>query len=113
MPVKSVIVHPLPGSDLESGSQTVRGYAWSGFGAIARVEVSADDGRTWRDAAITAEAGPLAWVQWEARWDAAPGTAVLKARATDTRTLTQPQTPAWNAKGYQMNGIHAVPVTVR
>jgi hypothetical protein len=36
----------------------------------------------------------------------------LRSRATDQVALTQPEELAWNAKGYQMNAMFPVPVTV-
>ena len=83
MPVKSVIVKPLAGSELAAGAQTIAGYAWSGFGGIARVEVSTDEGTTWKDAEIVQEAGPLSWVRFEHQWDAPAGEARLQSRASD------------------------------
>ena len=46
------------------------------------------------------------------RWDAEPGEAMLRSRATDERGNVQPETAAWNAKGYQMNAILDVPIDV-
>ena len=112
MPVKSVIASPADGATLEAGDQLVAGYAWSGYGRIARVDLSTDDGATWTEAAITHEAGPLSWVRWEHPWSALPGDTRLRARATDERGLTQPETAPWNAKGYVMNAIHEVTVRV-
>jgi DMSO/TMAO reductase YedYZ molybdopterin-dependent catalytic subunit len=112
MPVKSAIVSPVPEAALTAGSQTIMGFAWSGYAGIESVEVSVDDGQTWNAAAITEEAGPSSWVRFEYEWDAAAGPAVLKSRATDQRKLQQPNESAWNVKGYGMNAIYAVPVTV-
>ena len=112
MPVKSVIAHPIAHATLPAGDHTIAGYAWSGHGRIARVDVSTDNGATWTPTTITHEAGPLSWVRWEHPWRAAPGPARLRARATDERGLTQPATAPWNAKGYLMNAIHEVAVTV-
>lgn len=112
MPVKSIITSPRAGETVRAGRNRVAGYAWSGFGGITRVEVSTDGGVTWADAAISGETGRLSWVRFEHPWEASPGEARLRARATDERLLTQPATVAWNAKGYQMNAIHEVRVTV-
>ena len=112
MPVKSVITSPAPGATVGAGPQTVAGYAWSGYGAVARVEVSSDGGATWDEATIALDGGRRSWVRFEHRWEATAGTIVLRSRATDDRGLTQPETAAWNAKGYQMNAIFEVPVTV-
>ena len=111
MPVKSIVVAPPAGATVAAGRQAVRGYAWSGHGRVTRVEVSVDGGASWGDA-VLAEAGRRAWVRFELPWDATPGPARILARATDERGLTQPTTPDWNAKGYQMNAVQAVGVTV-
>jgi DMSO/TMAO reductase YedYZ molybdopterin-dependent catalytic subunit len=112
MPVKSVISAPLAGSTLAPGPVEIAGYAWSGHGAIARVEVSTDGGLTWR-ASCLERLGRRAWVRFRARWQATPGRRRLLARATDERGLRQPAIAPWNGKGYAQNGIHTVDVVVR
>lgn len=58
LPVTSAILHPLPNSSIEVDEENtveVRGLAWSGGGrGIARVDVSADDGKTWHTASLGA-----------------------------------------------------------
>src|SRR3954469_14871027 len=49
---------------LTSGGCTLHGRAWSGRGAIERVEVSTDGGATWADAALQRPAGPHSWTAW-------------------------------------------------
>lgn len=112
MPVKSFISEPAPGDTVSTGSLTVAGYAWSGYAGITRVEVSTDGGATWADADITLEAGALSWVRFEYPWVASSGDALLRSRAYDLRGLTQPDDVPWNARGYQMNAVYEVPVTV-
>jgi sulfite oxidase len=113
MPVKSLITSPVAGSVLRVGPQKVAGFAWSGRGGVARVEVSVDGGATWQEARIAAEAGPFSWARFEHHWNATPGAAWLRSRATDLAGNVQPERAIWNAKGYQMNAIYDVPVTVR
>jgi DMSO/TMAO reductase YedYZ molybdopterin-dependent catalytic subunit len=112
MPVKSLIATPVTGDRISAGPQIIAGYAWSGHGGIARVEISIDGGESWREARIVAEAGPHSWVRFEHDWDPAPGEARLQSRATDAAGNIQPQHALWNAKGYQMNAIYQVVVTV-
>lgn len=111
MGVKSVITSPAPKDSVSAGSQTISGFAWSGFGGITKVEVSAD-GENWEEASITEEAGRLSWVRFEHPWDAQSGDVVLRSRATDDRGLEQPEDVPWNFRGYGMNAIFEVPVTV-
>ena len=112
MPVKSIITSPTVGAQVSAGPVTVAGYAWSGNGGIASVDVSPDGGASWEPATITLEAGPLSWVRFKYAWQAKPGQISLASRATDRRVLTQPFTVPWNAGGYQYNAIQRVPVTV-
>ena len=51
MPVKSVITRPSGGMTMQgAGYYEISGVAWSGHGAIAKVEVSLDGGSSWHDA---------------------------------------------------------------
>ena len=111
MPVKAVISTPAENATITAGPLRIAGYAWSGYGAIRRVEVSSDGGHTWGDAGFHGE-GRRAWVRWETTREAAPGETVILARATDERGLRQPMIAAWNLKGYQQNGIQKVRVRV-
>lgn len=117
MGVKSVITSPAP-TDPETpedrisvGEQTISGFAWSGYGGIAMVEVSVD-GESWEEASIVEEAGPHSWVRFEHPWNAEAGETTLRSRATDARGLQQPEEVSWNQLGYGMNAIWEVTVTV-
>src|SRR5260221_13423520 len=50
---RSQLVAPSDGARLSRGEQRLRGLAWSGGASVERVEVSVDDGRTWRAAVCT------------------------------------------------------------
>ena len=62
----------------------VKGMAYGGDRGITRVELSFDDGKSWRDAEIYYAGGDLAWSLWKAEWtpDAAADH-VFVVRATD------------------------------
>lgn len=85
----------------------VSGYAWSGAGAIASVELSGDGGATWFPAELVERAGRYAWTRWEASWR---GQGELLARATDAAGNRQPLEQVWNEQGYCNNA--AVPYRV-
>ena len=58
---KSVITFPSGGQQLPGrGFYEVSGLAWSGGGAVRRVEVSTDGGRSWMDAEIRGTAQSMA-----------------------------------------------------
>jgi DMSO/TMAO reductase YedYZ molybdopterin-dependent catalytic subunit len=113
MGVRCIILEPLDeDSPLARGSRRIRGLAWSGMGAIARVEVSVDDGGTWRDAHLEEPRERWLWVRWSHVWDAnAPGRYRIRARATDEAGRVQPQIP-WNYQRKHFDGIVPTDVTI-
>jgi sulfane dehydrogenase subunit SoxC len=91
MEVKSVIAVPSPGLALKGpGLYEISGLAWSGSGKITKVEVSADGGRTWGEAALTEPVLSKALTRFRMAWRWDGGPAVLKSRATDEAGVIQP-----------------------
>ena len=91
MDVKSLLTRPSAGMRLDGpGFYELSGLAWSGRGRIARVEVSADGGATWADAALGEPVLPQCFTRFRApwRWDGKP--CVLQSRATDETGAVQP-----------------------
>jgi DMSO/TMAO reductase YedYZ molybdopterin-dependent catalytic subunit len=110
--VKSMITEPADeDSPLPRGEHAIRGLAWSGEGAITRIELSVDGGTTWREAHIEYSPDRWLWKRWSYAWTAEPGEYKLMARATDEKGRTQPQT-AWNFLRKHFDGIVPVHVTV-
>ena len=113
MEVKSVITTPSHGMTLPgAGLHQISGIAWSGNGAIKKVDVSTDGGRTWVDAPLVAPVLPRALTRFRLpwRWDGAA--AVLKSRATDDTGAVQPErekfiTEHGNNAIFHFNGIQA------
>ena len=72
--VKSLVTQPNDDTGaLPAGPQVIRGYAWSGSGAIAQVDISVDGGQTWHPARLEEPAERWMWRRWSWVWDAAPG----------------------------------------
>jgi len=90
---KSVITAPSGGQRLQgTGFYGISGLAWSGRGAVRRVDVSVDGGRNWRSARLESPVLSkcltrfnLDWV-----WDGRP--ALLQSRAIDATGYVQPNT---------------------
>ena len=113
MPVKSVIHTPKEGAALRAGPTSIEGFAWSGDGKIAKVEVSTDDGTTWQEAKLVdGTQHPRSWVAFEQPWDAKAGPFALRSRATDAKGTLQPETIPFNKMGHRMNAIQTVKGTV-
>jgi len=112
MPVSSAIWTPAYDAQVKAGPVTITGFAWSGLGAIAKVEVSTDNGVTWNDGTITDSKGEHSWARFEYQWDAKPGPTGLVTRATDDRGTTQPGQVPWNQLGYQYNAMQRVMIDV-
>lgn len=103
------------GVQLPAGQKvTVAGRSWSGTGAIRRVEISADGGRTWDRAQLHGRGGDGTWTQWAYRLPRLrTGDYELRARATDARGRTQPDTTPFNDNGYLFDAVVRHPVSVR
>ena len=98
---------------VRTGTVTIEGRAWSGLAPVAAVEVSADDGATWREARLDPPTlGRWAWRRWSYDWDAQPGRHVLACRARDEAANEQADEPRWNVGGYANNEPQRVVVTV-
>lgn len=109
--VKSAIIKPSFGMNMKGpGFYEVSGLAWSGSGRVAKVEVSADGGKSWALAVLTAPVLSKALTRFRLawQWDGRPST--LMSRATDEKGEVQPTRAAWVSQYspvqfYHFNGI--------
>ena len=95
----------------EAGVIELIGRAWSGAGAIERVELAVNG--AWRDAVVEARQGEHAWQRWHAAWEAGAGEYELACRATDCNGERQPLEPPWDLSGFGNNAVQRVEITVR
>jgi sulfane dehydrogenase subunit SoxC len=111
MDAKSVITRPSGGGELKGpGVYEVTGLAWSGRGAIARVEITTDGGATWAKADLQEPILPKAHTRfrWTWRWDGKE--ALIASRCTDDTGYEQPPLPALievrgQNSAYHNNGV--------
>jgi sulfane dehydrogenase subunit SoxC len=88
---KSMITHPSPGLTVRGpGLYEISGLAWSGYGKVAKVEVSADGGKSWGEAALTQPVLSKAVTRFRMAWQWDGGPAVLQSRCTDETGYVQP-----------------------
>ena len=92
MDAKSVITSPSPQSPITHGTGplVITGLAWSGHGAITRVDVSKDGGKTWETARLAAPGEKMALTRFylDTVWDGQE--MLLQSRAMDETGYVQP-----------------------
>lgn len=108
--VKSMIVSPAP-HDVWAPLQRIEGWAWSGGGAITRVEIGVND--QWHDAEVGVPDSPHAWTPFSLTVALPIGEVTLASRATDSSGATQPERITWNRLGYGNNAVRVVCIQVR
>ena len=88
---KSVITFPAGGQQLSGpGFYEISGLAWSGGGAVRRVEVSTDGGKTWKDAELRTPAYRMAHTRFALPWTWDGKECELLSRCTDELGTVQP-----------------------
>ena len=91
MEAKSVITAPSGEMMLDGpGFHEITGLAWSGRGAIKRVEVSTDGGKTWRTARLHGPVLPICHTRFSIPWTWDGKAAVLQSRCVDDTGYVQP-----------------------
>src|SRR5579862_1990866 len=70
MEAKSVITRPAGGQRLDGpGPYEITGFAWSGRGKIALIEVSTDGGQSWQKAELQEPIHPKALTRFRSAWN--------------------------------------------
>jgi sulfane dehydrogenase subunit SoxC len=88
---KSVITFPSGGQQLPgAGLYEISGLAWSGGGAVRKVEVTTDGGHTWQDAELRTPAYRMAHARFALPWKWDGRECVLMSRCTDELGTRQP-----------------------
>ncbi|HEX6793373.1 MAG TPA: sulfite dehydrogenase [Casimicrobiaceae bacterium] len=91
MEAKSVITSPSGEMVLDGpGFYEITGLAWSGRGAVRRVDVSTDGGRTWRRAALQSPVLPICHTRFRFPWNWDGNETILQSRCIDETGYVQP-----------------------
>jgi DMSO/TMAO reductase YedYZ molybdopterin-dependent catalytic subunit len=114
MVVNSVLTGPREGQIVHTGEPVeVRGIAWDNGAGIARVDVSADDGRTWQTATLDQDMGRFSFRGFRHSLKAgAKGDMTVLAKATNRQGATQVTDLIFNPAGYHNNIVSRVKVRV-
>jgi sulfane dehydrogenase subunit SoxC len=98
METNSVITSPSGMMEIRPGYQRITGLAWSGHGKISKVEISTDEGRTWKQAHLNHPVLPKAQTRFQMDWvwDGKP-TKII-SRSTDEKGNVQPDRKSFIAK---------------
>ena len=88
---KSVITYPSGAQQLPgAGFYQISGLAWSGGGAVSRVEVSTDGGESWEDAEFQGTPQRMAHTRFNFNWNWDGSEVELQSRCTDEIGQVQP-----------------------
>lgn len=88
---KSVITFPSGGQQLMGpGFYQISGLAWSGAGAVRKVDISTDDGQTWHEAQIQSPVFRIAHTRFGLTWKWDGQECVIMSRCTDELGTVQP-----------------------
>jgi len=91
---KSVITFPSGGQQLPGrGFYEITGLAWSGSGAVQRVELSTDGGRNWKDAQLDGPVHRMAHTRFRMPWEWNGEEVEIQSRCTDELGQVQPTLP--------------------
>jgi DMSO/TMAO reductase YedYZ molybdopterin-dependent catalytic subunit len=94
-------------------SALVRGIAFGGINALARVQLSTDGGRSWADTQLGRDYGKYSFRQWQTNVRFTQrGPQTLMVRAIDSTGQPQPATPNWNGAGFMRNVIESIQLDV-
>jgi len=111
----SRIDQPRNGEVIGSKVYEIRGIAFGGEHAIARVEVSTDGGATWSEAKLKPRLSEHAWTLWSYEWSApSPGEHEIVVRAIDESGRAQSRGNLLSRRAFPdgAEGYHRVRVKV-
>jgi DMSO/TMAO reductase YedYZ molybdopterin-dependent catalytic subunit len=110
---RSFITNLPVGATVRLGAPTLaRGIAFGGDTGVAKVDFSADGGKSWQPTKLGPDAGKYSFRQWETNFTLSDaGNHSLMVRCTSSNGVVQPANPNWNAAGFMRNVIETTPVT--
>jgi DMSO/TMAO reductase YedYZ molybdopterin-dependent catalytic subunit len=119
VPITEILVNSLVTSHVSNARIArgqpveIAGWAWDGGSGIAAVDISYDQGRSWRAAKLGEDLGRFAWRGFRERVDTSrAGRIELQVRARARSGAQQPPALTPNPSGYHHNAIQTVVLEV-
>jgi sulfane dehydrogenase subunit SoxC len=107
MEPKSLILKPSFGMTMQGpGYYEISGLAWSGLGRVKQVDVSADGGKSWTQAALSGPVMPKALTRFRLPWMWSGQPVQLMSRTTDEKGRVQPTHAEWVAQYAPRQNFH-------
>jgi len=112
--INSLVTSHANGDRLKRGrAAELAGWAWDGGSGISAVEVSSDEGRSWRPATLGEAPSSYSWRGFRVPLDTAkPGPLRIAVRATGRNGARQPEQLTPNPSGYHHNMIQTLTLEV-
>jgi len=114
MTPRSFFTAPSQGTEIPYGRPTpIQGFAFGGGSGLRFVNISADNGQTWRPAELGEDYGPYSFRTWRFIFTPiARGPCRLLVQATNTKGEQQPLSVNWNPGGYMYNPVEELTLSV-
>jgi DMSO/TMAO reductase YedYZ molybdopterin-dependent catalytic subunit len=114
MVVNSLITSPAEGARFRAGQPvSVSGFAWDGGYGIRSVDVSTDNGASWREATLGSDSGRYAFRPWTYQFTPqTAGNQAILASATNRLGETQVRTLIFNGAGYHNNVVRPTTIVI-
>ena len=111
--VNSLITNLKEGQKVKKGHLKIKGLAWDGGSGIEKVEISTDNGQSWKSAKLNKDLGNFSWREFKFTLPVKDsGTKIIQARATNKMGQTQSDQLIPNPGGYHHNLIQQLKIEV-
>jgi DMSO/TMAO reductase YedYZ molybdopterin-dependent catalytic subunit len=106
---RSFFTNITEGSSFRADTQfPLRGIAFGGDSGVAKVELSADGGKSWQPTMLGKDYGKYSFRQWETKLALVKGNHGIMVRCTNLAGDAQPLSPNWNNSGFMRDVIETV-----